>query len=81
MDGVGLETFHVPLRVMESASNADEFDLPPCLICSGKLEVVYNRYHQKVAVCADCHTGVTVPGSAWTVARLKREGQWNKKTG
>ena len=66
---------------MESTREPDEVDAPACPICSGKLEIVYHRYHQKVYVCADCHVGLTVPGSAWTVRRLKQEGTWDKKTG
>ena len=37
--------------------------------------VAYDRYQQKVCVCTDCHTSITIPGSAWTVASLKREAQ------
>ena len=66
---------------MESERMPDEVEVPPCPICQGKLELVYNRYHQKVVVCEDCHVGVTIPGSAWLVSRLKREGTWRKKTG
>ncbi len=66
---------------MQSHREADEFDIPACPICAGKFELVYDRYHQKVVVCGDCHSGLTVPGSAWTVARLKRDGQWQKKIG
>ena len=65
----------------ESQREPDEVEMPACPICTGKLETVYHRYHQKVVVCADCHVGVTIPGSAWTVARLKREGNWGKKIG
>jgi hypothetical protein len=37
------------------------------------MELVYDRYHQKVCVCADCRTGITVPAVAWRIAKLKRE--------
>ena len=40
------------------------------------MELVYNRYHQKVCVCTDCHVGITIPSSAWEVVRLKRERKW-----
>ena len=53
--------------------------IPACPICEGKMESVYDRYHQKVCVCIDCHTGVTVPGSAWEIARIKREAKWMPK--
>lgn len=46
---------------------------PDCPICGGALEVVYERLNQRVSVCKDCHTGVTVPTSAWDVLRLKRQ--------
>jgi hypothetical protein len=65
---------------MASGAEVDEGGIPPCPICGGKLEVAYDRYHQKVVVCVDCHVGVTIPGSAWTVARLKRDGKWPTKT-
>jgi hypothetical protein len=44
-----------------------------CPICQGKMEKVYDRNHQQVCVCADCHAGLTVPYYAWEVARIKRE--------
>ena len=44
-----------------------------CPICEGKMETVYNRGHQKVCVCSDCHSGVTVPATAWDIVRMKRE--------
>lgn len=43
-----------------------------CPICSGSMEAVYSRAHQKVCVCTDCHTSITVPASAWTVKSDKR---------
>jgi len=42
-----------------------------CPICSGRMEAVYSRAHQKVCVCVDCHTSVTVPASAWGVKAAK----------
>ena len=48
---------------------------PNCPICEGNMELVYSRHNQQVCVCADCHTGITVPGAAFEVARLKREGK------
>ena len=49
---------------------------PDCPICGGTLEIVYNRFNQQVSVCKDCHSGLTVPSSAWEVLRLKREKKW-----
>ena len=46
---------------------------PDCPVCGGTFEVVYNRLSQRVSVCKDCHTGLTIPSSAWDVLRLKRE--------
>ena len=55
-------------------------DLTPncidCPICGGTLEVVYDRFNQRVSVCKDCQSGLTVPSSAWEVLRLKREKKW-----
>jgi hypothetical protein len=52
---------------------------PDCPICGGTLEIVYNRFNQQVSVCKDCHSGLTVPSSAWEVLRLKREKKWQVK--
>jgi hypothetical protein len=38
-----------------------------CPVCGGSMEAVYNRAHQKVCVCVDCHTSITVPASAWKI--------------
>src|SRR5689334_21584680 len=43
------------------------------------MELVYDRFHQKVCVCVDCHSGITVPQSAWTVARIKRQAKRTAK--
>lgn len=45
--------------------------LPPCPVCGGTLEVVYNRFRQVVAVCHDCHSGLTIPDHAWRIAHAK----------
>jgi hypothetical protein len=49
--------------------------IPACSICEGTMVLAYDRYQQKVCVCIDCHTSITIPGSAWDVARAKREAQ------
>jgi hypothetical protein len=51
----------------------DELELPDCPVCSGRLDLVYDRIGQKVYVCVDCHVGLTIPDSAWAAARQKRE--------
>ena len=43
-----------------------------CPICEGEMEAVYSRAHQKVCVCTECHTSITVPATAWQVRREKR---------
>jgi ssDNA-binding Zn-finger/Zn-ribbon topoisomerase 1 len=43
-----------------------------CPVCGGPLDTVYQRQHQKVCACIDCHTGITIPSTAWEVARAKR---------
>ena len=40
------------------------------------MELVYDRFNQRVSVCTDCHSGVTVPSSALEVLKLKREKKW-----
>ncbi len=50
-----------------------------CPVCEGKMEVVYNRNNQQVVVCADCHSGLTIPSTAWDIARVKRAAKWMPK--
>ena len=54
-------------------------DLPACPICSGAMEVVFHRHGQMVAVCVDCHSGLTIPAAAREVGRLKHEKKWKPK--
>jgi uncharacterized membrane protein len=42
-----------------------------CPICGGSMESVYSRAHQKVCVCSDCNTSITVPTEAWGISRQK----------
>ena len=53
--------------------------LSACPICDGTMEVVYARNNQQVCVCKDCHSGLTVPASAWEIVRVKREAKWMPK--
>ena len=46
--------------------------IPPCSICEGRMVLAYDRYQQKVCVCTDCNTSISIPGSAWRVATVKR---------
>lgn len=45
------------------------------------MEVVYSRHNQLVAVCVDCHSGLTVPAEARGVARQKRAQKPDAKAG
>ena len=54
--------------------------LPRCSICEGTMVLAYYRYQQKVCVCTDCHSSLTIPGSAWDVASHKRELQVERAT-
>ena len=47
---------------------------PKCPVCAGAMELVYDRFNQQVCVCTECHTGLTIPHSAWEVRRRKRDG-------
>jgi hypothetical protein len=38
------------------------------------MELVYDRFNQRVCVCIDCHSGLTIPASAWEVKKRKRSG-------
>jgi hypothetical protein len=49
--------------------------LEVCPVCGGKMEVVYSRTQSKVCVCVDCHSGVTVPATAWQVVKAKRDAK------
>ena len=53
--------------------------IPACPLCDGKMEVVYQRNNQQVTVCQDCHSGLTVPSTAWEIVRIKRESKWMPK--
>lgn len=46
--------------------------VPACSICEGRMVLAYDRYQQKVCVCTDCNTSISIPASAWTVASDKR---------
>jgi hypothetical protein len=35
------------------------------------MELVYDRPSQKVCVCIDCHSGLTIPVAAWDVQDAK----------
>ena len=43
------------------------------------MELVYDRFNQRVCICTECHSGITVPSSAYEVVRLKRENKWGKQ--
>lgn len=50
-----------------------------CPVCDGQMEVVYQRNNQQVCVCRDCQSGLTIPGHAWEIVRIKREAKWMPK--
>ena len=54
--------------------------IPACSVCDGQMVLAYDRYQQKVCVCTDCHTSITIPGSAWHVAIDKREARVERAT-
>ena len=53
----------------------DELHFPLYPVQCGELELADERSHPPFAVCIDRHGGVTIPGSAWSVAKIKREGK------
>ena len=57
----------------------DASELPDCPVCFGRLDLVYDRFRQKVYVCVDCHVGLTIPDSAWAIVEQKREQKWPPK--
>jgi hypothetical protein len=46
---------------------------PKCPICGGKMDTVYSRAHASVCVCVDCHSGLSVPSTAYDIVRIKVE--------
>ena len=54
--------------------------IPRCAICEGNMVLAYDRYRQKMCVCVDCHTSMTIPGSAWEVAARKRASRERSAT-
>ena len=60
----------------EPAVDTARVHIPACPICKGRMHVVYDRYHQTVVVCVDCHSGLTITASAADVIKRKREGTW-----
>lgn len=65
----------MPLRAVNpdepvESGPCDVIDI--CPICHGDMEAVYSRQHQKVCVCVDCHTSITVPVAAWDIRRKKK---------
>ena len=60
----------------EPAVDTAPVQIPACPICEGRMVVVYDRYHQTVVVCVDCHSGLTITASAADVIKRKREGTW-----
>ena len=63
----------------EKTEPEDNRHVRNCPVCDGRMELVYNRHHQKVVVCVDCQSGLTVPETAWEIARIKRESKWMPK--
>jgi uncharacterized protein YbbK (DUF523 family) len=55
-------------------------EAPPCPICEGSLDRVYSRFGENVFVCAECHTGLTVPRKAWDIAATRKK-QLQEKPG
>lgn len=58
--------------------STDANPCPVCPICEGSMEVVYDRFNQRVVVCLDCHSGLTIPATALEIVRLKRENKFSK---
>jgi ssDNA-binding Zn-finger/Zn-ribbon topoisomerase 1 len=74
-----LRKVNTPIDPDDERRHEDVPAIKTCPMCEGTMELVYNRNGQQVVVCADCHTGVTVPATAWNIARIKREAKWMPK--
>lgn len=77
--GRGLSRSDREADVTRLAGAQPDPSIPPCPMCEGRMEIVYDRQTTTVAVCIDCHSGITVPRAARDVARLKRDGKWHVK--
>lgn len=62
----------MPPQPSNEENLAPSDDTRPCPICAGRMEKVYEQFHQRVFVCVECHSGLTIPATAWNVARMKR---------
>ena len=57
-----------------SDASFDLFHLiPKCPVCGDRIELVYDRPTAKVCVCVNCHTGITVPARALSIADQQRD--------
>ena len=59
----------VDLKERLSAAPCDVIET--CPICGGGMEAVYERAHQKVCICRDCNTSISVPFTAWNMRRKR----------
>ena len=57
--------------IVNDKTDGDHLGIPPCPVCGHRMEVVYDRYHQIVAVCVECHSGLTIPAAAWELKKRR----------
>ena len=47
-----------------------------CPVCGGQVEKMAERLSRSVYACQECDCDLTVPVTAWDIARIKREQKW-----
>jgi hypothetical protein len=63
--------------VSDSTRQVEPHTIPDCPVCSGVMRMISDRYQQIVAVCVDCHCGLSIPSAGWEVKWLKLAGKWS----
>jgi len=50
-----------------------------CPVCGGEVEKVGEQQTRKIYACKECLSDVSVPSTAWEIARVKRLQKWPPK--
>lgn len=50
-----------------------------CPVCGGEVEKVGEQHTRSLFSCKECLCDVSVPSTAWDIARVKRQRKWPPK--